>query len=71
VLTPLDAGQVSAPERASEQLKLTVTALLFQPATLGEGETVAVITGWVLSMFTVWLSVALFPAPSLQAADIV
>jgi len=34
VLTGIDAGQVATPEPASEQVKLTTTLLLFQPAAL-------------------------------------
>src|SRR6267142_138794 len=42
-------GQESTPLRASEQLKLMVTLLLFQPAALAAGETLAATTGGVLS----------------------
>ena len=50
------------PERESVQAKLTVTLLLFQPAELGAGRTPAAIAGGVLSMLTLTVIVAVFPA---------
>src|SRR5215472_1381542 len=58
-------GQKSTPLSASEQLKLTVTLVLFQPAALGEGDTMAAIAGAVSSMFKVAFALAVFPALSL------
>jgi hypothetical protein len=49
----------------SEQTKLTDTSVLFQPAALGEGFTIAVIVGGVLSILRVTLAEAVSPAASL------
>ena len=52
---------------ASAQLKLTVTSTLFQPKAFGAGLRLPVITGLVLSIFTVTLPTALtLPALSVQ-----
>src|ERR1051325_364235 len=47
--TETSPGQVRMPLSASLQVKLTVTAVLFQPAAFGAGLTVAVIVGGVRS----------------------
>lgn len=52
------------PESESEQVKLTVTFVLFHPAESGDGETLAAIAGGVLSMLTFTLVVAVTPALS-------
>src|ERR1051326_6784688 len=49
VVTVASAGQVAMPLSASLQVKLTVTAALFQPAAFGAGVTVPVIVGGVRS----------------------
>ena len=61
VVTCTGAEQLAIPERESLQAKFTVTLLLFQPAELGAGETVATIAGGVLSMLTVTVIVAVLP----------
>src|SRR5437016_10302069 len=43
----------ATPETRSVTVHFTVTLVLFQPAALGKGVTVGVITGGVLSSFTV------------------
>src|SRR5690242_18125817 len=43
----LAAGQLSIPESASPQVKLTVTSVLFQPLALAAGARLAVIVGGV------------------------
>src|SRR5438067_3891740 len=57
-------GQLATPERASLQLKLTVTSVLFQPLALAASERSAVMVGAVLSMLTVAGSVTLLRALS-------
>src|SRR5947209_4941412 len=64
VLTVVAAGQVATPDRLSEQVKDTVTLLLFQPAAFAAGLAVALIVGAVLSILTVSVALALFPALS-------
>ena len=55
-------GHRATPDKESEQEKLTVTLVLFQPAESGAGETPAVMTGGVLSMLTCTLSELVTPA---------
>lgn len=57
-------GQVATPDRASEHVYVTVTLVLFQPAAFGAGVAVELMVGAVLSIFTVSLAVAVFPATS-------
>jgi hypothetical protein len=45
-------------------MNLTVTAVLFHPAPFGGGDGLAAIVGGVKSMFTVAVTVAVFPATS-------
>lgn len=72
VVTFTGAGQVATPDRASEQVKLTVAVVaLMIPFAFGTGETVAVIAGGVLSILTVAVVLALFPALSLAVPDAV
>src|SRR3990172_4399224 len=52
------------PERASEQVKVTVTSLLCQPKALGGVESEATIVGGVLSRLIVTAADAEFPALS-------
>ena len=55
----------------SEHVKVTVTGELFQPAELGKGDRAAVITGGVdLTIFSVTLAVAVFPALSVAVPEI-
>jgi hypothetical protein len=68
VITTCGAGHVAIPERVSAQVKVTVTAELFQPAEFGAGEATAVIVGGVLSMLTVTVALTLFPATSVTVA---
>ena len=49
MLTRTGAGQKSTPLVASEQVKLTVTLLLFHPAAFGKGLTLDTIIGATLS----------------------
>ena len=64
-------GQVATPDKASEQLNVTVALVaLIIPPGLGEGTTVAVITGGVRSIFSVVLADALWPAASVAVAEI-
>lgn len=64
VLTVIGAGQVATPDSLSEQVKVTVTSLLFHPAGLGWGVTVGDRVGGVLSMLSVTDVLAVFPALS-------
>src|SRR5918993_1364028 len=72
VLAPLaerttGSGQVATPDRASAQVKVTVTGPLYQPlAVLVPLVTAPVMVGAVLSSFTVTESVPLLPAVSLD-----
>jgi len=53
-------GQLTTPDKLSEQVKLTVALVAWTiPSGPGAGETVPLITGGVLSMFTVRLVLAL------------
>jgi hypothetical protein len=62
--TRIGCGHCAIPEGKSEQLKLTVTFVLFHPAESGVGETLAVIDGAVSSMFTFTVTVEVTPALS-------
>src|SRR5882724_10226905 len=57
VLTGIDAGHVANTVPASEQVKLTTTLLLFQPAALELGVMTGVIVGGVRSILTATLAV--------------
>lgn len=57
-------GQLLIGAPPAVHTKLTVTLLLFQPAPLGWGDTLAVMVGAVSEMFSVMLALALFPARS-------
>ena len=63
-------GQLAIPDKASEQVKVTVTGPLFQPLELGAGETTAVMVGDVRSMLRVTLAVAELPALSVAVPEI-
>src|SRR3989449_7296387 len=56
--------QLAIPERRSEQRKLAVTSLLFQPLALAAGLRLPLIVGAVLSMLTLPVALALLPALS-------
>src|SRR5437868_367222 len=63
----MGASQLAMPDRLSFPLKVTVTSVLFQPKAFGAGLRLPVITGFVLSIFTVTLPTALtLPALSVQ-----
>ena len=64
VLTVVAAGQAATPDRPSEQVNATVTLLLFQPAALAAGVAVELMVGAVLSILTVSVALAVFPALS-------
>src|SRR6266581_8929254 len=64
-------AQLSTPDPASEQVKLTVTSVLFQPLAFASGERVAVMMGPDLSMWTVTLVDAWFPARSTAVPETV
>ena len=64
-------GQEAMPERASEQVKVTVTGPLFQPLALGAGEATAVMVGDVRSMFNVRLVEVELPALSVAVPETV
>jgi hypothetical protein len=62
-------GELNTPERASVQVKVTVTATLFQPLEFGLTDLELVITGGVLSMLIAeTVAEPLFPALSVQVA---
>src|SRR5207245_4921728 len=56
--------QLAIPERTSEQRKLAVTSLLFQPLALAAGLRLPLIVGAVLSMLTLAFALALLQALS-------
>ena len=59
VVTVTGEGQVKIPDKLSEQVKLTVALVaLMIPFAAGVGETVALITGGVKSIFSVVEAVA-------------
>jgi hypothetical protein len=61
--------QEAMPEPpTSVPLKLTVTFVLFHPAAFAAGEAAASAVGFVLSTFTVWDALPVFPATSLHVA---
>src|SRR5439155_3441118 len=62
VLTATGEGHAAIPEPPSEQVKLTVTGALFQPFVFGGADRVAVMPGALLSIFSVTLVLAVFPA---------
>jgi hypothetical protein len=64
VLMVCACGQVASGAVVLVQVKVTVTAELFQPLALGWGDTEAVICGGTLAMFSVTLAVFVFPAAS-------
>src|SRR5947209_4630654 len=71
VLVVTREGQVKTPDKLSEQLKLTVAvAALMIPPGPGAGETVALITGGLRSIFSVVEAVAVCPAASVAIAEI-
>src|SRR5262249_40403948 len=57
-------GPPAMPDVASAHVNVTITSVLFQPATFGRGETVAVIVGGVRSTFTETRVAAELPAIS-------
>src|SRR4051794_27702820 len=59
----------ATPDRASVAAKVTITGPLFQPAAFAVGAASAVTIGAVLSMLTVTLAVAVFPAWSVTVPD--
>src|SRR5437016_5873400 len=64
VVTVCGAGQPAIPDVASLQVKVIVGFVLFQPAALGAGDTVAVMAGAVLSRVMIAETLAVFPAMS-------
>ena len=62
VLSVAGAVQLAMPERLSVPVNVTVTLALFQPAPFGAGEAAAVATGGVLSILSVYVADAEFPA---------
>lgn len=56
-VTVMGDGHEATPEPESLHSKLTVTAVEFQPFASGDGLTLAVIKGGVLSMFMIIVSV--------------
>src|SRR5260370_38428587 len=63
-VTATGAAQNATPLSASEQVKLTVTADLFQPFASGDGLSAPKMFGGVLSRLTATEAVAEFPALS-------
>jgi len=57
-----DTGQLAIPERASPQVKLTVTSALYQPLLFAARSVAALRVGAVLSMLTTAVLVALLAA---------
>ena len=70
VETVCGGGQIATPESVSEQVKVTVTAEVFQPPAFGAGEALAAMVGGVLSMLTVALALDELPARSTHVAVI-
>lgn len=58
VVTVTGDGQVTIPDKPSEQLKLTTADPVFTPFASGGGDTLPPISGGVLSMLTVTVAVA-------------
>jgi hypothetical protein len=69
-LVVIAAGQVATPEVPSVQVNVTVTSELFHLATLAAGLAAAEMEGAVLSMLSVTLAVAVFPALSVACPEI-
>ena len=68
VVTVTGEGQFATPDKASEQVNVIVTgSVVFTPFD-GVGETEYEITGEVVSMLTVVVAVAVFPAASVADA---
>jgi len=68
VVTLIGDGQLATPDSVSEQVKVTVTgSVVLTPVEFGAGETEYVMTGGVVSMLTVALAVAVFPALSVAS----
>jgi hypothetical protein len=67
----VDRLREATPDRASVQVKWTVTALLYQPAALGWGVGAPLTTGGVRSMLTDTLPVPWLPALSVAVAVLV
>ena len=63
--------QDAIPPLPPEHVKLTMTLELFQPLAFAGGDTEAVIFGAVLLIFRVTLAVAVFPALSVAAPEII
>src|SRR5438552_6797196 len=61
----------ATPDSASTAEKLTTTAVLFQLFEFGDGDAAPLTTGGVLSMFSVTLVVAVFPALSTAVPETV
>jgi hypothetical protein len=64
VVTVCGGGQLTTPDKLSEQVKVTVTGVLFQPVAEASGDCVAVIVGGVKSKLTLTQAVAGSPAVS-------
>jgi hypothetical protein len=72
VVVVIGEGHVRTPDRASEQVNVTVALVaLIIPLAPGAGATAAVITGGVLSIFSVVVVEAVWPAASVAVAEIV
>jgi hypothetical protein len=67
--TVIGAGQNPTPLPRSEQLNVTVTLELFQPAVFGAGLAEAVMAGGALSIFNVTLVEAVLPALSVTVPE--
>ena len=67
VVTTVGEGQLTIGAPPGAQAKLTVTLELFQPAALGEGETLAMMVGGVVEIFNVTCVEAELPALSVAA----
>jgi len=62
--TVCGGGQTAIPERASEQVNVTVTGVEFHPLEEGAGDGVAVMVGGVLSRLAVAHAVEVKPVVS-------
>src|ERR1044071_3346349 len=62
-------GQTAIPDKLSEHRYVIVTSVLFQPAALAGGATLALISGGVLSRFTRAVAVADLPAWSVTVPE--
>jgi hypothetical protein len=63
VVTEIGGGQTATPDSASEHVNVTVAGARTTPPT-GKGDTATVIVGLVLSIFSVTLALAVWPAAS-------